>query len=160
MLNRLLLLASAAVLVGCGSPAGTVPLVGPTVERVTATLVLEVRDASQRRLFADLAPWEKTDVNHVKLALHREGAISPTYTVTVPNADLGKAVVFINLLRATSYTVLARAWSDAAEAAQIDNLAFDAATCTSTFTTSNEPLAAAGTLRLQLRERGAVEPAR
>jgi voltage-gated potassium channel Kch len=138
-----------ALLAGCASTAPNLP----ADDGVTATLSLDMRDNAQRRLLAEVMPWTRADIDHAKLSLYRSGNPTPVTTMTVANADLAKSVVFTNLARSTSYTIVARAWSDASENTEIDNYEANATSCATTFSTGLDTNVDAGAISLRLRDR-------
>jgi hypothetical protein len=136
----------AAVLVaGCATAPAT-PDAG-----VTATGNLAIKGADGRQLLTSTAvlPWVKADIDKVELTLL--AGTTAVATNTIAKADLNKQVRFTNLVRNTSYHVVAKAW--AAGDVQIDNFDTDNASCTTDFSTTNEAQVSTGAIKLTLRNK-------
>jgi hypothetical protein len=138
---------------GAAATAVNVPGTGgPSAARVTATARLDVRGLGDRYVLA-VVGWTHNDIDHVQLALFPSGATTAESTFTVAKADLGSQVTLTNLNTSTTYRVVAKAWSDAAGTSEIDNVAVDASSCTTEFTTGTGATNDVGTLKLKLADR-------
>lgn len=98
-------------------------------------------------------PWRKADVDHVLIALYRGTDVTPTVTQTVTQGQLAHTVSFARLQYDTDYRVTLQAWSDAAGTSRIDNLRADPDSCTVSFTTTQDDVAAVGDLKLRLADK-------
>ncbi|MFN3428775.1 MAG: hypothetical protein ACK46X_02350 [Candidatus Sericytochromatia bacterium] len=144
-------------LAGCAQPiphavdAGIAA--GANQATVTVYATLALGGAADRHVLSPLgmAPWTRGTIDHLTLSLYKDNVL--VATITVPKADLDKTISFTNLHMNSAYAVVARAWSDANETSQIDNLAFDAASCTTTFHTTTAENLNVGALRLRLRDK-------
>lgn len=143
--------------VGCAQPTppAAPPLAFTTPEQgtVTATAKLSVVDATGRQLLAAIEPWKFADIDHVQVALFKGADATPLVALAIGKGELARPITFSNLRQGTAYRVEIKAWSDAAEATQIDNLAADAASCTTAFTTSNVDSIDIGALKLRLKNK-------
>lgn len=141
-------------LTGCAQPATTpTPSAIAQESSVTAFARLDVRDTADRQVLATLGvlPWTKTDIDHVKVFLYEDGTLKAT--LTVRQADLTNTLTFTNLRRYATYKIEVKAWADALETSPIDNFDADAASCTTSFTTTNLDTVSVGSLKLRLRNK-------
>jgi hypothetical protein len=121
-----------AVLAGCatsvpaGVAAGTVSGsngalgVIPAAQEVTMIGHLAITGPEGYRVQA-LTAWNLSDIDHVTLTLTKGGAAVATKKVA--RADLSKPVSLSNLKMATTYKIVAQAFSDAGETNAIENTA-------------------------------------
>jgi hypothetical protein len=157
----LVLLASISA---CSQPTVTAP--APTLggqdahasqtTGVTAHAQLDITGSAGRQVLQvpqapSLKPWRKTDIHHVTLDLYRGQTLVGSQDIS--QADLARTVQFSNLVRNTTYQVVARAYSSPGTLEAIDNGALDAASCTTTFTTQESPEVFVGSLHLRLRDK-------
>ena len=138
--------------VGCLQPGAPVAPALTHQETVTAHALLSIADEGGRQLLtvAGVEPWKKADIDHVDVALYQDGSTTPLVSQTVTQANLAGTITFTSLRMNTGYKVEVKAWADANGTVRIDNLAADAASCTTSFSTTNESVVNAGVLKLQL----------
>lgn len=147
---------AAIMMAGCNNAAPTAGLTAeslkaaakaaPTEVAVSATL--NVTGPTGYRVLT-LTAWNKADIDHVTLTLYKDagaGYVATGATKTVANAALASAISLGNLRLATNYKVVARAYADAAETNEIDNIAATGsdANCSTAFTTPSLVTNAAG----------------
>jgi hypothetical protein len=133
---------AAVALTGCNaSHLAAAPKVPATL---AARATLNITGPSGYRILT-LTAWNRTDIDHVSLALYKEG-VATGAAKTVANAALGSPVTLTNLRYGTTYKVVARAWADAAGTTEIDNIvdAGSDSACSTTFTTPSLVAATAG----------------
>lgn len=138
-----------AALTGCQAPQGLATVLpAPIADSVAMNAMLNITGPSGYHVLT-LTAWNKADIDHVNLTLLKDdgsGAYVATgATKVIANAALGTAVTLGNLKLASNYKVVARAYSDAAGAVEIDNMAESGsdADCRTFFTTPS--LVASGT---------------
>lgn len=137
---------------GCLQPGAPAPM-AQTADQgtVTAHALIAIADEDGRRLLATgVTPWKKADIDHVNVALYQVGSASPLISQNVSQADLAGTITFTSLRQNTDYKVEVKAWADSAETVRIDNLAADAASCTTLFSTTNLAVQPIGVLNLRL----------
>lgn len=138
---------------GCLQPGAPVPMTQTADQgTVTAHALIAIADEDGRRVLAlaGVEAWKKADIDHVNVALYQVGSATPLVSQNVTQADLAGTITFTSLRQNTDYKVEVKAWADSAETVRIDNLAADAASCTTTFSTTNLAVQAVGVLKLQL----------
>lgn len=123
--------AAFAFLAGCatatpagvaGSVQGTNGNLGviPTAQETSIVGRLDISGPGGYRVMT-LTAWNLADIDHVKLTLTKDGAAVATKKIV--RADLNKPVTLSNLKMASTYKVVAQAYSDAAATNAIDNTA-------------------------------------
>jgi hypothetical protein len=136
---------AAAPNVAAGTVTGTNGALGvlPAEQLVDMTAHLDITGPGGYRV-QTLTAWNLSDIDHVKLTLYKNGTVVTTKSVA--RANLATALTFSNLKMATTYKILAQAFSDTAEATQIDNTAEAGADTANavTFTTPSLVAATAG----------------
>lgn len=116
---------------------------------VVATATLAITGAAGYRL-QTLTAYNTTDIDHVTLTLYKNDGtgnyVATGVTLNVANANLATAVSLGNLRSNTTYRVIARAFADAAETTEIDDIAEAGtnANCAVDFLTPSVQAATAG----------------
>lgn len=120
-----------------------------TAASIVAKATLAITGAAGYRL-QTLTAYNTTDIDHVTLTLFKDDGtgnyVATGVALSVSNAALATAVSLGNLRSATTYRVVARAYADAAETDEIDEIAEAGtnANCAVDFTTPSVQAATAG----------------